>query len=58
MSLAHAPSLPRSLPRPRVVVFDLDGTLLDSVGDLTFAVNEVMRTRGRAVALDALARIS
>ncbi|MDZ4755582.1 MAG: HAD-IA family hydrolase [Phycisphaerae bacterium] len=44
MSLARA----APLPPPRVVVFDLDGTLLDSVGDLTFAVNEVMRARDRA----------
>lgn len=33
--------------RPRAVVFDLDGTLCDSVPDLTAALNRVLEEQGR-----------
>ena len=32
---------------PFLLLFDLDGTLVDSVPDLAFALNEVLRERGR-----------
>jgi phosphoglycolate phosphatase len=37
----------RPLAGPRVVVFDLDGTLVDSLGDLTAAIAAVMEARRR-----------
>ena len=33
---------------PRTLVFDLDGTLVDSVPDLTNALNKMLRERGHA----------
>jgi len=33
--------------RYQVILFDLDGTLLDTLGDLTASVNAVLRRRGR-----------
>lgn len=35
-----------ALPRPSAIVFDLDGTLVDSAADLAAAVNEVLGERG------------
>src|SRR3546814_8486890 len=34
-------------PQPRALVFDLDGTLVDSVPDLAKALNRVLAMRGR-----------
>lgn len=31
-----------SSPRPLAILFDLDGTLVDTIGDITFAVNSVL----------------
>ncbi len=42
----------RSSP-PELVLFDLDGTLIDSVGDLTDAANEVLTMLGRAPRTDS-----
>ena len=34
------------MPDKPIIIFDLDGTLIDSRGDLTDAVNEVLQLRG------------
>jgi phosphoglycolate phosphatase len=34
------------LPAPKAILFDLDGTLVDSAPDITAAVNELLATRG------------
>jgi phosphoglycolate phosphatase len=34
------------LPRPRMVLIDVDGTLVDSVPDLLYCVNEMMQSLG------------
>ncbi len=50
MSIPEGPSTP-----PAAVLFDLDGTLLDTAGDLVGAVNMLLREDGRdPVPLDAL----
>lgn len=36
------------MPRFRLIVFDLDGTLIDSIGDLAAAVNQLLGERGAA----------
>jgi phosphoglycolate phosphatase len=36
----------KSLPFPRAILFDLDGTLIDSVPDLAASVNELLESRG------------
>ncbi len=36
-----------ALPRPRAVLFDLDGTLADTAPDLVHALNETLRHYGR-----------
>ncbi len=36
------------MPRFRLIVFDLDGTLIDSIGDLATAVNLLLGERGAA----------
>jgi phosphoglycolate phosphatase len=41
-------TLRTKLRRPRVIVLDLDGTLIDSARDLADAVNEVLEHRGRS----------
>ena len=38
---------PPSAPTPVVVAFDLDGTLVDSVGDIAAALNAALQARGR-----------
>jgi phosphoglycolate phosphatase len=43
--------------RIRLILFDLDGTLVDSVGDLAWCGNEMLRRLGMAVHDEALARI-
>ena len=36
------------MQRPKLIVIDLDGTLIDSAPDLTFAASEMLRHLGRA----------
>jgi phosphoglycolate phosphatase len=36
------------LAKPRVIIFDLDGTLVDSRADITSACNHTLRAHGRA----------
>jgi phosphoglycolate phosphatase len=38
--------MPPAEPRPALVVFDFDGTLVDSIGDLCLAVNRLVVERG------------
>ena len=40
------PSLPLCVPGGRTLVLDLDGTLIDTVPDLSAALNRLMRARG------------
>ncbi len=43
------------MPVPATIVFDLDGTLIDTAPDLAATVNELLRRRGRrAVLLDEI----
>lgn len=37
------------MPTPATIVFDLDGTLIDTAPDLAATVNELLRRRGRRV---------
>lgn len=41
---------------PRAVVFDLDGTLIDSVPDITAALNAMLASQGRSVSLAEVRR--
>jgi phosphoglycolate phosphatase len=43
-------------PLPRSIVFDLDGTLVDTSPDLTAALNHALRTMGRSEVDPALVR--
>jgi phosphoglycolate phosphatase len=40
------------MPQVKAVVFDLDGTLLDSLGDIADSANEVLSSRGYATFAD------
>lgn len=51
MSLPLAPQ-----PWPEAVVFDLDGTLIDSVGDIARVLNRFLAGRGRAALAEATVR--
>lgn len=44
------------LKKPRMILIDVDGTLVDSVPDLTFCVDEMMRALGRPVHGEARVR--
>lgn len=44
------------LKKPRMILIDVDGTLVDSVPDLTFCVDEMMRMLGRPVHGEAKVR--
>src|SRR5450631_4012269 len=43
----------RELPTPKLVAFDLDGTLIDSRGDIAAACNHVLSWAGRATLPEA-----
>jgi phosphoglycolate phosphatase len=43
-------------PLPKMVLIDLDGTLVDSVPDLSFCVNEMLREIGRPEVTETKAR--
>lgn len=48
----------KSAPRRRAIVFDLDGTLVDSAPDLAVATDHVLRSFGRPpVGLDAVRKL-
>lgn len=47
MTLARAATLPAFVAQLRVVVFDLDGTLVDSSRDITASVNAALAEMGR-----------
>ncbi|MFA7388431.1 MAG: HAD hydrolase-like protein, partial [Thiohalobacteraceae bacterium] len=44
------------LKRPRMILIDVDGTLVDSVPDLAFCVDEMMKRLGRPVRGEAKVR--
>ncbi|MBI5462557.1 MAG: phosphoglycolate phosphatase [Gammaproteobacteria bacterium] len=44
------------LKKPQMILIDVDGTLVDSVPDLTFCVDEMMRALGRPVHGEAKVR--
>ncbi|NQU44621.1 HAD-IIIA family hydrolase [bacterium] len=39
--------MPQSFPAPKLVVFDMDGTLVDAFGDIAAAVNHALAQLGR-----------
>jgi phosphoglycolate phosphatase len=44
------------LNKPQMILIDVDGTLVDSVPDLTFCVDEMMKVLGRPVHGEAMVR--
>ena len=56
-SAADASRLPRPFEAVRLVLFDLDGTLVDSVGDLAWCGNEMLRMLGLPPRDAAAARV-